>query len=334
MSNFRRCLQPLLSLLFPLNCLRLRLSPDASTAALSARLGNQSQLLAHLQSPEDLAVAAVTQLQHLPVEVLLPLAVTLRHSLHLSRAALRNPRRAIHSAIDHSSPGAANSVYFDFRLTKDHEAEIDLGVEVVMAPRAPINDWLRSLQRSRYTIRAVIAEDGWTGNNLLPPEQRAGLLLRPTLQSATSLALLALLLAVAWSIPLWKHNTATSDFEVQAAALRPDAEAAEALMLTLKQRIDSFEQIVTERQSMRPIVDILLELTNLHSDGSWVRSLKISGREIVIRGETRDAAVLVTRMEQSPMFDGTELRGPAVKIPGSFYETYDIRTRLAERHPQ
>jgi len=81
-------------------------------------------------------------------------------------------------------------------------------------------------------------------------------------------------------------------------------------------------------------VDILLELTNLHSDGSWVRSLKISAREIEIRGETRDAAALVTQLERSPMFENTELHGPVVKIRGSFYETYHIRMRLAERQRQ
>lgn len=334
MADLRRCLQLLLSSLFSGERLRLRLSPDASSAALSAHSGNQIQLLAQFQSPEELAAADVAPPRHLPVEILLPNQLTLRRTLDIPRSALRNPRRAAFSAIDRMSPGAANGLYFDIHPTAGLAADDHVRLELLMASREPIEIWLRSLKRKGYRVRAVTAEDGWGGNNLLPTERRARDYSRPSLHTATSLALLALLFTVAWNIPLWKHASAIGGFESQAAAFMPDAEAAEELLGTLRQRTDGFEDLIAERQSSRPLVDILLELTNLHSDGSWVRSLKISAREIEIRGETRDAAALVTQLERSPMFENTELHGPVVKIRGSFYETYHIRMRLAERQRQ
>jgi hypothetical protein len=225
-------------------------------------------------------------------------------------------------------PGTANSVYFDFHLVNGLAADGRFRVEVLLASRRSIEPWIRTLKANGYAVCSVTAENGWDGNNLLPSEQ-AQPLFRPTVHSVTALALVALILTAGWNIPLWNHNAATTSLESQAAAVMPDAIAAESLMVTLRQRIKTFEDLLAERQSSRPLADILLELTNLHSDGSWVRSLKIAGREIAIQGETKDIATLMSRLEKSPMFEGVEVLGPAVKIRGSFYETYHIRIRLA-----
>jgi len=149
-------------------------------------------------------------------------------------------------------------------------------------------------------------------------------------RNTTLFALILALAAAAAYLPLWKQKTALNELDLAAEALRSDAKKAEDLNLSLQSRIRNAQELMEERRSSRPIVDILLELTNLHSDASWVRFLKITDVEIVLRGETRDSATLVQRLERSPMFEGVELRGPIVRSKGTFFERYRLGMRLAE----
>jgi len=90
----------------------------------------------------------------------------------------------------------------------------------------------------------------------------------------------------------------------------------------------SSQRLIEVRQTTRPVVDIVLELTNLLSNDSWLRHLQIGSGEVVIAGETREEDELLKRMERSPMFEQVRFLSPLKKIPGSLYTRFHLSAAL------
>lgn len=315
--------------LLSLERLHLKLASDASTARFSNHPEQMIQLAEGTGSKDKMAGATFFRYQHRLVDIRLPHDYALRRNIRLPASIMNTPRHAVELAMRGLYHDSANDLYFDFRPRASHVGDEQVEIELLIVHNEPIQSWIAQLRRGGYYVRSVMAEDGWKGNNLLPPDERAQPSWRSIAPSIPRLALLLLALIAAWHFPSWKYRSEMARYDSRAAALSDDARISEELALELRRRIDAFQGMIEQRQSARPLVDILLEITNLHSDGSWARSLRVEEDEIVIQGEARDVAYLLERLEKSPMFKDAELLGPVFQIKGSFYETYHIRMRLA-----
>ncbi|WP_157633703.1 PilN domain-containing protein [Thioflavicoccus mobilis] len=113
--------------------------------------------------------------------------------------------------------------------------------------------------------------------------------------------------------------------------VRSKAKAADEARQRLDKEIRTISKILGDKKSTPPMIDVLLELTNRHSDTSWVRSLEIENGTIMLQGYSMNSDNLLDRLEQSPMFDLISIDGPTISVKGTLYNEYRIKVQLAKR---
>ncbi len=71
-------------------------------------------------------------------------------------------------------------------------------------------------------------------------------------------------------------------------------------------------------------MDALLEMTRVIPTTTWLSLLEITARQVMVVGETDQAAPLLKTIDTSPLFEGSEFVGSPVRI--QTVERFQIRT--------
>ena len=87
------------------------------------------------------------------------------------------------------------------------------------------------------------------------------------------------------------------------------------------------------RSGRPPLVGLLDTLTREVPDGSWLLSLSINGREVVLDGLSPSAATIALALERNPGFTGIVFRSPITREPASGLEHFQLGATLAEVKP-
>ena len=81
---------------------------------------------------------------------------------------------------------------------------------------------------------------------------------------------------------------------------------------------------------LAPMVSVLNELTRVVPDGSWLLSLSIKGREIILDGLSPSAATIALALQHDPLFSDISFRSPISRDPGTGLEHFQLGATLAE----
>jgi hypothetical protein len=160
--------------------------------------------------------------------------------------------------------------------------------------------------------------------NLLPAERRqAGSRLRwaPSLVFGSLVLLLAGALA---AFPAYENRKYLKSLQAQIAAVTPLADRAGAIdkqVEILRRRIQLLDDL---RRHPRADMDVLAELTRLLPPPTWLNVMQISPKQVVVGGETPEAAPLVPLLDSSHLFEASEFQVPPTRIPGG--EHFSIKT--------
>lgn len=160
--------------------------------------------------------------------------------------------------------------------------------------------------------------------NLLPAERRqAGSRLRwvPSMAFGTIVLLLAGALA---ALPAYENRKYLKSLQAQIAAAAPLADRAGAIdkqVDTLQRRIRLLDDL---RRHPRADMDVLAELTRILPPPTWLNVMQISPKQVVVGGETPEAAPLVPLLDSSRLFEASEFQVPPTRIPGG--EHFSIKT--------
>jgi hypothetical protein len=71
-------------------------------------------------------------------------------------------------------------------------------------------------------------------------------------------------------------------------------------------------------------MDVLAEMTRLLASPAWLTSLDLNGQQVVVTGETDQAAVLLKAIDASPQFEASEFVSPPQRTANG--EIFRIRT--------
>jgi general secretion pathway protein L len=232
--------------------------------------------------------------------------------------------------MDRLTPFCSDQLYFDFRSLSSNPRDHRLSLELVAVQREKIDGWLALLHRSGLEPVSIGIDDDWPGLNLLPaPQQRALSLSRRW--STFLLTTLVLVMGVtAWYLPLLKQQRILQALQNQVVILSSAVKDVELIKSEIENLRRSSRQLIEARSTTRPVVDILLELTNLLSDDTWLHHLQIKADEIVLTGETKSEAALLVRLERSPMFKQVSFDSPLARISGSLYTRFHLSALLQE----
>ena len=79
-----------------------------------------------------------------------------------------------------------------------------------------------------------------------------------------------------------------------------------------------------------PLIAIFDALSRELPDGSWLTSLSIAGREILLEGLTPSAATIALALGRNPNFGGVLFRSPIARDAASGLEHFQLGATIVE----
>lgn len=263
-------------------------------------------------------------------------ARVLRRTLELPMAAEENLRQVLGFELDRQTPFRAEQVYFDCRVQRRDLASRQLVADFALVPRASVDPELATLEAAGVPLEAmdgVDASGARLGFNLLPRERRAPRA-RFWLKVNLALAALALLLlgaVMAQSVA--NRERALAALEAETDKAQVEARSVATLRNTLKQAIDG-ASFLTERKSARPpTIDVMLDLTRRLPADTWLQRFSVNADQVQLQGQSREAAALITLLQQSPYLEGPALQGAITPDARTGKEQFLIQAKLRNPPP-
>jgi Tfp pilus assembly protein PilN len=161
--------------------------------------------------------------------------------------------------------------------------------------------------------------------NLLPMDQRE---IRSAWQWIPTVALAAAVLLAAITLAFFQSYRNGSYLETLNAEITK-AQASAQRASAIDQEIDATRArtllLDGLRRKAQADMDVLAELTKQLPPPTWLNSLTIDSKQVSLTGETEQAAPLLRRLDQSPLFDHSEFVSPPSRNQRN--ELFSIRTQ-------
>jgi general secretion pathway protein L len=261
----------------------------------------------------------------------LPAARVLRRSLTLPLAAEPTLRQVLAFEMDRQTPFRAEQVWFDCRVNGRDEAARTLAVEMAVVPRAVLDpevDALAALGVALDGVDVLGADGAPVGFNLLPAERRA---VRRNVWLRINLALGAaalVLLGVVMVQSVANREAALASLRAETNARRDAAREVAALRNELKTAIEGANFLAQRRRARPPISDLLLDATERLGNDTWLQRLSLNGDQLQLQGQSREAAGLITVLQQSPLVEAPALQGAITPDARSGKEQFLIQAKV------
>jgi general secretion pathway protein L len=264
----------------------------------------------------------------IPPECVLSKVVTLPVGAH------RELDRILEFEIGRHFPFPADRVFFRHRALGRGAAasEAGLAVEIVAVPRETVDAIIYELAVAGVRPSGIAVISGGNAAPLFLPTTILGA--APSSGAnrkfVAALGLLALAALVSWPLA---QQVRLGAIERELASLKPRAEAALNAREQQRREAERSTAILRLRSGRPPLVAVLDTLTREVPDGSWLLSLSVNGREIVLEGLSPSAATIALALEHSPSFTGIVFRSPITREPGNGLEHFQLGATIAESKP-
>ncbi|WP_165954172.1 PilN domain-containing protein [Seongchinamella unica] len=324
----------------------LRVQAVSGASRFVLRTGQDEQTLGEIDllqaSPDELQAFARQLGEHLTlrpqVQLAPPAEAFLEREAYLPLTVEANLPTVLRFEIDRLMPFGKGDALFGYRVLQRHPEEEKLAVELYVISRQQLAPYLDRLSALGLAPEAVLPPSA-TGTrddatlNLLPEAQRAPA--EPYWNREVWRAfLLAMVLAVATlALPAWYYERSIGSIQPEIEQKRADADrVAEKRGLVLSQLLA--RQAIAARKNEAPgKLELLLALTRVLPDNTWVSRLHMERKKLVLSGESDKASDLIGLLEQSDYFRDVQFRSPITSNPRTGSERYEIEVDLAEMAP-
>ena len=257
----------------------------------------------------------------------------LRTTLRLPRAARVNLAQVIAFEMDRQTPFKTTDIYYDFRLAEEHAQYLE--VELVLVPRHTMESLLEHARAWKLRVESVDMDNGqaWgMGFNLLPrraSEYRAasGSVFARLSLSKTLILLTLPLAAASLYAPLLHLAGHTEQLEQQVKELANKTTYIRKLEKrhnTLLRTKGFLERISA---SQPPGLDVLLQVTRLVPDGSWLERLELHHNTLRLQGLSPAASSLLQAFEAAPLFHDSHFLAPLTRSEQNL-EHFSLGTKV------
>jgi general secretion pathway protein L len=273
-----------------------------------------------------------------PATVLLTPDQALRKTLSLPAAAEENLGEVLRFEMDRQTPFRSQDIHFDYRVSARHPGAKRIDVDLVVVPRVVVDQIIERCSRLGIAphvigVAAHEREDPNTFNLL--PRSRFAADGRWGRRLALVLGLAALaLFAATLHVPLERQRSLAADLAAEAEAARSEAESARQLREQIDQAIEQGRLIVLKKMERPSVVQLLDEITRLLDDETWLIRLRFFGDEVQAFGYSGAASMLISTIEDSPLFRDAEFRAPITRDPGVEAERFHVGFQLALPSPR
>jgi general secretion pathway protein L len=280
----------------------------------------------------DMLRAIPSRQRRRTVVVEFPAERTLTKIVTLPAGATGQLHRVLGFEIGRHFPFPAERVYFQHRLTGQRDVMGAVAVEIVAVPREIVDDICTSLAEAGLRPTAIaVAADGDTAPLFLPVSslgtRRDGGSTNRILAIVAGLAALGAL--VSWPLA---QQAELGSVERELDALKPRAEMALRTQEAERLAGERTAAVNALRSERRPLVAVLDALSRGVPDGSWLLSLAVSGREVVLDGLSPSAAAMALALERSGSVTGVVFRSPITRETSGL-EHFQLGATLSDVTP-
>lgn len=251
----------------------------------------------------------------------------LRKSIKLPQAAEENLGQVLAFEMDRLTPFKADQVYYGARVANRLQATRQIGVELVLTPRAKLDALLDDLAACGWRPDLVdmagsAASPG--AYNLLPEKYRSVGSHWPRTAGIALAGVVAVLLAALAALPIWSASSTAADLEERVRKVGKVAKEVEALRQETENLLHQASFLEEKKRKEPVLLDMLEELSRVIPDNTWLNGLQYKDRRIVMQGQSPSASSLIQMIEASPHFKNTSFVSPVTKDTGSGLERFQI----------
>jgi general secretion pathway protein L len=253
----------------------------------------------------------------------------LQRNLSLPAAAEENLRQVLAFEMDRQTPFKADQIYFDSRVTGRDASGRNLLVQLVLLPRAQLDQELAAVPPGASALDGV---DAWRGEpggarrqiNLLPQERRAR---RRDMRLPLNLGLAALvvmLLVANMDEALTNRASAVEAMRAEVEKSNTEARQVAALRKTLADSIAG-ANFLSDKKRNAPLTDALLDdLTRRLPEDTYLERLQVENGQVQLQGQAKEAAKLIALLSNSTCLGDPRLQGQIQPDPRTTKERFQI----------
>jgi len=261
-----------------------------------------------------------------------PAEIALRKTIRLPVAALENLREAVSFQLDHHTPFSSEEAYFDCKLLQRDDTAGQLVIEATVVARSVIDNARAAAEALGWhvgsvEVMAAAAASTNANTRLLVPNLRRRPRGQMVLNGAAALLLIGLVGAAA-VFPLARAHTQENELAQQLDRVRHQAEAAAKLDKQNHELQREANFLATRAAAHPSALNVLLELTKLTPDDTWLDVAQYTGNDIEFSGTSSSASALIGRFAQSSLFKNMEFRSPVTSDPRTGRERFQISGQL------
>jgi len=238
----------------------------------------------------------------------------LQRNLSLPAAAEDNLRQVLAFEMDRQTPFKADQIYFDSRVLGRDASGRNLSVELVLLPRAQLDQEIGALPPAAAALDAV---DSWRAApgegrrqiNLLPAERRAR---RRDMRLPINLGLAALaliLLFINMDESLTNRAAAVESMRAEVDKANTEARQVATLRKTLSDSISGANFLSDKKRNGPLTVALLDDLTRRLPEDTYLERLQIENGEVQLQGQAKEAAKLIALLGASSCLGNPRLQG-------------------------
>jgi general secretion pathway protein L len=245
----------------------------------------------------------------------IPSERVLQRNLVLPAAAEDNLRQVLSFEMDRQTPFKADQIYFDSRVLGRDASGRNLNVELVLLPRAQLDQAIGTLPPS--AAASIDGVDAWRGDaggrrlniNLLPQERRAR---RRDVRLPLNLGLAALaviLLIVNMNESLANREAAVDAMRAEVEKSNNDARQVAALRKTLADSVAGANFLTDKKRNNPLTVALLDDLSRRLPEDTYLERLQIDDAKAQLQGQSKEAAKLIALIGASDCLSNPSLQG-------------------------
>jgi general secretion pathway protein L len=238
----------------------------------------------------------------------------LQRNLSLPAAAEENLRQVLAFEMDRQTPFKADQIYFDSRVTGRDASGRNVLVELVLLPRAQLDQEIAALPAGASALDGVDAWRAAPGGdrrqiNLMPQERRAR---RRDMRLPLNLGLAALVLALLFvnmDESLTNRADAVESMRAEVEKSNVEARQVATLRKTLADSVAGANFLSDKKRNSPLTVAVLDDLSRRLPEDTFLERLQIENGEIQLQGQAKEAAKLIALLSSSACLGDPRLQG-------------------------
>jgi general secretion pathway protein L len=270
---------------------------------------------------------AVHAAGHAPIVLRLPPGTLLEREAVLPLAAEQDAEAALRHDLDRLTPfRAADLIWSSEAIDRDHQRGL-LHLRLLLVPRATVEDILAVMAASGIAVSALQGRgaDGTVRRIVLesctcPPWHRV--LLR-----GAALTCMCLALASA-AAPFLRQAALLAALDAKIATFQPLAREASEIRRQLMEETASGDIITSAQLEFGTALSVLAAVTDALPDDTFLLGLTLKQRQLVLRGQSGNAARLIALLTASEAIHSPSFAAPVTRVAGDGQDQFTIAATL------